>query len=130
MNYMIDMDQRINVFDQFQIDCVMEIMFLATVPEFERKGIGHDLTKYSILLAKELWKGIGTEHIDNSLMKRVPKGVAALWTSSFSAKIGQKLGFQVLNTVPYNEFSFNGKTFDEVIGPIHTQSEQVFYLFK
>lgn len=127
---MINMDQRVNVFDQFKIDCVIEVMFLATDPEFERRGIAHDLTKYSIQLTRELSNGIGAEHIDESLMKRVPKGVAALWTSSYSAKIGRKLGFQVLNTVRYNEFSFNGKTFDKVIGSIHPQSEQVIYLFK
>lgn len=129
MNYMINMDQRINVFDQFNIDCVIEIMFLATIPEFERMGIGCDLTQYSVALTKELWRGIGAEHIDEGLRGRVPKGVAALWTSSYSAKIGKKLGFEVLNTVPYKEFAFNGKSFDERIGPIHPQSEQVILLF-
>lgn len=124
------MDKRIDVFDQFSIDCVVEIMFLATVPEFERNGIGRNLTKYSMDLSEELWKRVGTEHIDETLVNRVPKGVAALWTSSYSAKIGNKLKFQVLNCVPYKEFSFNGKTFDERIGPIHPQSEQVIYLFK
>ncbi|KAL5274145.1 hypothetical protein ACFFRR_000730 [Megaselia abdita] len=89
MNYMINMDQRINVFDQFSIDCVIEIMFLATLPEFERKGIGRNLTKYSVNLAEELGRGVGTEHIDESLVQRVPKGVAALWTSSYSAIIGK-----------------------------------------
>lgn len=129
MDYMINMDQRINVFDEFHIDCVIEIMFLATIPEFERRGIGHDLTKYSISLAKELWKGAGNEQIKETLKNKIPKAVVALWTSSFSAKIGTKIGFEVINAVPYNEFSFNGKTFDERIGPSHPQSEQVIYLF-
>lgn len=124
------MDQRIDVFDQFGIDCLVEFMFLATLPEFEKRGIGCDLIRYSRQLAEELSKGIGADCIDESLKDKIPKAVAALWTSSYSAKIGMKLGFKVLNTVPYKEFSFNGKTFDERIGPIHPQSELSFFLFK
>ncbi|KAL5274128.1 hypothetical protein ACFFRR_000718 [Megaselia abdita] len=130
MNYMINMNKMCNVFTKHSIDCVIELMFLATLPEFGKKGIAYDCSRYTIELAKELSKGIGMENISTEFQGKFPKGVAALWTSTFSAKIGKKLGFEVLNTVPYTEFSFNGKTYDQSIGPVHPKSEQVFLLFK
>lgn len=130
MDYMIYMNKLYNVFEKHNLDCVIELMFLATLPEFGKKGIAYDCSKYTIELARELSKGIGMEYIAPEFRGFYPKGVAALWTSTFSAKIGKKLGFKVLNTVPYTEFSFNGKRYDESIGPVHPKSEQVFLLFE
>ncbi|KAL5274134.1 hypothetical protein ACFFRR_000721 [Megaselia abdita] len=129
MDYMINMDKIVDVFEKFNIECFMEIMFLATDSNFGQKRIGFDCVKYSMDLARELSQGIGLDYINQSLIKNVPKGVGALWTSSFSAKIGKELGFHVLNTVPFKDLTFNGQTFDTRIEPVHPVSEQVFHLF-
>lgn len=97
MNYMIEADSRVDVFEIFNINSLMEIMFIAVLPEYGRQGIGYDLCKYSIDIAKNL-------NI---------KLITALWTGRNTQVIGRKLGFDVVYEESFNKFSFNGKTFAE-----------------
>ncbi|XP_055375233.1 uncharacterized protein LOC129607976 [Condylostylus longicornis] len=126
LNYMISMDEKINVFDIYNIDCVLEIMFLATLPEFEKRGLGKILCEYSIELVKNINKGIGIDKLHPNLKDKIPKGLCSLLTSKFSQKIGDKLGFKTLNRVPFSEYKFNGKSFADRIGPQHPDSTQSF----
>ncbi|XP_017953693.1 uncharacterized protein LOC108649183 [Drosophila navojoa] len=127
MNYMITMDAKIDVCAEYNMDCVCELMFLATLPEFGRQGLGRALAEITIQLARELSQGQGLEDVAPELQDKRPKAVTALWTSLFTQKIGKAVGFKVLNTVPYSEFEYNGKRFDERIKPIHEFSEQVMF---
>ncbi|KAH8381360.1 hypothetical protein KR093_003042, partial [Drosophila rubida] len=130
MNYMITMDSKIDVCAMYNMDCVNELMFLATLPEFGRHGIGRALVEATIEFTHELSQGKGVEDIAEELRGLRPAAVTALWTSFFTQKIGKKVGFKVLNSVPYSEFEYNGKRFDERIDPVHNKhSEQVVYKF-
>lgn len=122
MSYMITMDEQIDIFKLYSIDCLIEIMFLATLPEFEQKKIGRTLCKYSIDLAKDLSNGIDLDRIDPKLRDKRPKAVSSLFTSSYSQKMGEALNFTILNRVPFSKFSFDGKAFSERIGPLHPDS--------
>ncbi|EDW85196.1 uncharacterized protein Dwil_GK14520 [Drosophila willistoni] len=127
MNFMIETDGRIDVCSMLNMDCFLELMFLATLPEFERLGLGRNLAKCTIELTRELSQGLGLDDINDKLREYRPAAVTALWTSRFSQKLGKDTGFQVLNTVPYTEFSYNGKRFDERIDPMHKFCEHVAY---
>ncbi|XP_023177073.1 uncharacterized protein LOC111603635 [Drosophila hydei] len=127
MDYMITMDSKIDVCTEYHMDCVCELMFLATLPDFGRQGLGRALTETTIRLTRELEQGQGLEDVPPGLQDKRPKAVTALWTSLFTQKIGKAVGFQVLNTVPFSEYEYNGKRFDERIEPIHKFGEQVMY---
>ncbi|XP_060647711.1 uncharacterized protein LOC132785575 [Drosophila nasuta] len=130
MDYMITMDSKIDVCAVYNMDCVNELMFLATLPEFGRLGLGRSLVDVTIQFTQELSQGKGLEDIAEELRELRPAAVTALWTSVFTQKIGKDVGFTVLNTVPYSEFEYNGKRFDERIDPLHNKfSQQVVYKF-
>lgn len=97
MDYMIEADSRVDIFEKFGVDSLMEIMFLSVLREYGRNGIGYELCKYSIELAKKL-----------NL-----KLVTSLFTGKNSQFIGKKLGFDKIVEESFNNFSFDGKTFAE-----------------
>lgn len=97
MNFMIEADSRVNLFEKYNVDLLFEIMFLGVLPEYGGNGIGYELCKYSISLARQL---------DLKL-------VTSLFTGLYSQKIGKKLGFNVIIEESFNNFSFNDKTFAE-----------------
>lgn len=117
MNYMIVADSKVDAFELFNTDCLMEIMFLATLKEYGRRGIGFNLCKYSIDLARDLKNGKDAE-IYLTPGQPLPKLVTALWTGRNTQIIGEKLKFQVIFEESFKNFSFNGKTFAESVGDL------------
>lgn len=128
MDYMISMDSMVDAMAVYSLDCVCELMFLATLPEYGRLGLSRALTEMTVQLTRELGEGHEFEDVAEGLRDKRPKAVTALWTSHFTQRIGLALGFKVLNTVPFSRFEYNGKRFDERIDPLHKFSEQVIYI--
>ncbi|XP_037729109.1 uncharacterized protein LOC119559951 [Drosophila subpulchrella] len=128
MDFMIEVDGRIDVCAMYNMDCFCELMFLATLPSHERLGLGRSLAQFTIELTKELAEGKGLD-IDEKLRSKRPAAVTALWSSSFSQKVGKATNFKVLDAVSYSEFTYNGKRFDERISPLHKFCELVIYKF-
>lgn len=115
MDYMIVADSRVDIFGKYSVGVLMEIMFLAVLKKYEGHGIGNNLCKYSIELARNLKNG---KDLNEFLSPGVnpPQLVAALWTGRGSQKIGHKLGFDIVFKEPFSNFSFQGKTFAERVG--------------
>lgn len=111
----------------YNIDCVCELMFLATLPQYGRLGLGRALTEITVQLTRELGQGHEFEDVAEELREKRPKAVTAIWTSNYTQRIGEAMGFKVLSTVPFSQFEFNGKRFDERIDPLHKLTEQVIY---
>lgn len=114
MNYMIEADSKVDVFDHFQVDSLLEIMFLAVLEEYGRKSIGLSLFKYSVELAQGLKNGFFLEFLTNN--EPSPKLVSSLLTGTYSQTLGAKLGFEVIYQEPFANYSFNGKSFAERVG--------------
>ena len=126
VDFMINMDARINLFKHYNTDCIFEIMFLATLPNCQKRRIGELLVSTSIEVAKELKKGNivktpVTINDDNNIqnLEALPNLVSALMTSNYSQKIAAKCGFENLASVSFEEFQFKGKTFSERIENEH-----------
>ncbi|XP_076220970.1 uncharacterized protein LOC143174255 [Nomia melanderi] len=126
VDFMINVDSRINLFKHYNTDCIFEIMFLATLPDKQQRRIGETLVTTSIEVAKQLKRGKlvktpvkinGNDDIHN--LSLVPSIVSAIMTSNYSQKIARKCGFESLARVSYQEFHFDGKTFSERIGDEH-----------
>ncbi|XP_016991672.1 uncharacterized protein LOC108053496 isoform X2 [Drosophila rhopaloa] len=127
MDFMIEVDEKIDVSAMYKMDCFCELMFLATLPSHERLGLGRSLSQFTIQLTQELAEGKGLEEIDEKLRFKRPAAVTAIWTSSFSQKVGKATNFKVLNSVLYSEFEYKGKRFSEIINPLHKFCEHVIY---
>lgn len=106
IDFMINIDSRIDLFKHYDTDCIFEIMFLATLPSHQKCRIGELLVASSIKIAEELIKGN-------------PKVISAITTSNYSQKIMTKYGFENLFSISYDEFHFNKKVFSEKIGDEH-----------
>jgi hypothetical protein len=125
MTYMIVMDSKFDCFEHYQCDALLEIMFLATLPEYGRRSIGYHLCLYSIELAKELKNGMNLEILPFNQKKYVPKLVTALFTSEKSQKIGNKLEFKIHHVEPHKNFFFEGISYAERIGDLDCVSKLV-----
>lgn len=124
---MIDSDASCNLFELYNVDCLMEIMFMATLPEYRGKGIGRKLIEVSIDLAKELHLGnnIKVSIDDKQLqLEPVPKLVSAIYTSFITQKLGKALGFTKVAEISFETFMYKGKSFASRIGD-HTPSTTV-----
>ena len=105
------MDSKISLFELHNIDCLMEIMFLAVLPEYGKKKIGYFLTHHSVELAQEIKDGKHTQMLNSGNQKKLPQLVSALATGMNSQKIFKKCGFEVKFSVPHTNYIFNGKTY-------------------
>ncbi|GBP49435.1 hypothetical protein EVAR_38203_1 [Eumeta japonica] len=143
INFMANVDERCNLFEKYEypfrynVDCSLEIMFLATLREHRRHGLGTLLCKESIRLAAKLRNGVvhgmtpedlGAKYsnlLPQELPKTYPKICQAILTSKASQKVGAALDFTVDLRVSYEEFVFDGKTYADRIGPLSPCCELV-----
>lgn len=127
---MIDADAHCDLFKHLNIDCLVELMFLAVLPSHKNRGIGFSLCEASVNLVKSLNNGENVKvSLDGSALplEPRPKAVSAIFTSFISQKIGKKLGFTKASEISYEKFEYQGKTFACRIGP-STPATTVEYL--
>lgn len=122
---MIVLDSKLDLFLHYNVDCLFECMFLATLPDNEGKGIGRRMTHFSYELAKKIGHN---EHLDlvskdvRASEKR-PQLFSAIFTSEFSQKIGRHLSFTEHSVMLYDDLYFKGIPFSNRIGnAIHTSA--------
>ncbi|XP_050454551.1 arylalkylamine N-acetyltransferase-like 2 isoform X2 [Cataglyphis hispanica] len=126
VDFMRNVDSRINLFKHYNVSCILELMFLATHPAYGKRRIGELLVISSLELGKELKHGKNvrtsvTIH-DNDELTNVdekPTLASAIMTSNYSQRIATKLHFDQLMEISYDEFEFNGKKFSEKIDQEH-----------
>lgn len=108
INTMVYCDSSINLFQHLKVNKVLELMFCAVTPGYRKRGIGMDLIKYDLKLLDKL-----SEEEDG------PKAASALFTSSYSQHIGENLDFEVLLTIHYNTFTYDGVKFSNKLESQH-----------
>lgn len=89
-----------------------------------KRGLASSLSEYSIEYVRRLQKGtLPPEDLPaEEIHVLKPSAVCSVFTSIYTQRIGRKFNFEILNQIPYTEFSFKGKTFAERIDPKHTFS--------
>lgn len=108
MQTLNDINASIDLYTKYSIECKMEIMFLAVLPEFTQRGIGTNLFKYSLQLAEDIRKGTASQldvPAGGKILK--PKLISTICTSLYPQKIAKKLGFKDLLEVPFTNTSFH-----------------------
>ncbi|XP_037954621.1 uncharacterized protein LOC119684615 [Teleopsis dalmanni] len=120
-NYLCTMETTFDLFKEWNVDCVVEIVFLSTHINFGKRGLAATISKYSIDFFKQLGNCTLTDV--NSLPAHVrslkPEAISSTFTSKFSQKVGEKLGFTTVYKVANKDFVYEGKTYAELIDPIH-----------
>ncbi|KAJ8940083.1 hypothetical protein NQ314_010917 [Rhamnusium bicolor] len=119
VKFMIDADAACDMFEYCHVDCLLEIMFLGTLPEFRKSGIGKKLCEVSTEIARSLLRGDNIKQPMNGKelpLEPVPKIVSALFTSPTSQRIGRSLGWEIVARISYEKFFHEGKTFASILG--------------
>lgn len=85
--------------------------------EFARQGLALSMTQFALEYAKCLTQLNSPQHKELPLHLRemLPEVAVASFTTSFTQKIGERLGFTTIFTGNYDQFSYEGKTFAENI---------------
>uniref|UniRef100_A0A0C9R5F0 Lin-49_2 protein n=3 Tax=Fopius arisanus TaxID=64838 RepID=A0A0C9R5F0_9HYME len=126
MDVMILVDSKVDLFKHYNVDCILEVMFLVTARSHRGKRIAELLMASSIEIARQLkcHKDVqtpveiqGTNVITNP--NCVPGLVSAIASSNYSQRIAEKLGFHSLAEIKFEDFVFNGKKVSERIDDVH-----------
>ncbi|XP_070157794.1 uncharacterized protein [Polyergus mexicanus] len=126
VDFMINVDSKINLFKHYNVSCILELMFLATHPAYGKRRIGELLIMSSLELGKELRRGKNvrtpvTIHGNDELtnVDKKPTLASAIMSSKYSQRITVKLHFDQLMEISYDKFEFDGKKFNEKIDQEH-----------
>lgn len=129
LQYMIAMDAKVNLFERYNISCLLEIMYLSTLPNYAGYGIATLLVEQSVRLAEKLKNATEVaifnhtnSHLTQLRNPKRPQIVSALFSSKISQRIGEKVGFTFVMEVQHSEFVFKDKTFAERV-PDHPSSK-------
>ncbi|XP_048516173.1 arylalkylamine N-acetyltransferase 1 [Athalia rosae] len=124
--FMHNVDSRLNLFEHHNVENILEIMFLATLPSHGQRRLGELVTAASVEIGRQLKSGNDVKtpveiNGDDSITNKnsVPELVSALCTSEYSHKIFEKLGFDSLLSAEFTEFECRGKKFSDRIGDLN-----------
>lgn len=119
VEFMLQVDTKCNLFSVCKADCMLELMFLAVLPDYSGRQVGTNLVKSTVAAAKQLKAGNNCRvPLKNERMPSgpTPKGVNAIFTANATQRIGRKLNFTVIQKFSYDDFEFGGKLYSERIG--------------
>lgn len=102
INFMIEMDAQVDLFKLFNVECSLEIMFLAVIPEYGGKGIGKMLVENTLSFIELIQK-------NNDDCSNLPKLATGILTSKYSYKIFKDLNFIEVFKKEFSDCDFNGK---------------------
>lgn len=113
---------------RYDVDCSLELMFLATLKEHRRQRLGYLCSKATLDLGRKLQNGpvskltvedLGPNYAHMKPRKvtdKVPKISQMLCTAIATQKIGKALNFTVHSRISFTEFIYDGKNYAERAG--------------
>ena len=114
----MQMEEKVDIFEQYGITTIMDHMFLVTHHEYYGQGIGQGLVAATVEIARALNKGedvaVPISYESYPWKNKTPpkvQAVIALFTSPISQKIAQSLGWEEIFTVKYDQLFYNGKSY-------------------
>ncbi|RLU16597.1 hypothetical protein DMN91_010665 [Ooceraea biroi] len=118
----LDYVESVDIFQKYNVKGVMEIFYIGTHPQYQGHGIGREITEKSLEVARGLRDGklkqiciadkIVNEHVR-------PEIVFCVAASMYSQRIMEKLNFEILNELRYEEYVRGGKKMSDRIGHMH-----------
>ncbi|XP_076384175.1 uncharacterized protein LOC143262195 [Megalopta genalis] len=127
VDFLIAIHSKINLFKYYNIDCIMECMFLATLPEMQQQKIGEGLVCVSVEVANALNNGqqvkvplfyTGINSMIHNFLS-IPKLVTAIMTSNYAQIIARRCRLKVLERINYRGFRYGDVSFRKRIGKEH-----------
>ncbi|KYN27801.1 PREDICTED: uncharacterized protein LOC108770939 [Trachymyrmex cornetzi] len=115
-------ESQVDVFEKYNARGAMEIFYIGTDSKCQERGIGWQITEKSL----EVARGLRTRKLkqicvaDKIVNEHVRPEVAfAVAASTFSQRIMEKLNFETLAEVRYEDYVHGGKKMSDRIGNVH-----------
>ncbi|KYN37651.1 hypothetical protein ALC56_07850 [Trachymyrmex septentrionalis] len=115
-------ESQVDVFEKYNARGAMEIFYIGTDSKCQERGIGWQITEKSL----EVARGLRTRKLkqiciaDKIVNEHVRPEVAfAIAASTFSQRIMEKLNFETLAEVQYEDYVRGGKKMSDRIGNLH-----------
>lgn len=132
VKFLDDIESSVDIFERYQANVAMELFYLGTNPRYQGRGIGRKMVHKCIDFARGLSNGTARRaSIDGTLLDACtpPELMFGVFASSFSQRIADKVGFETLYEIRYDDYVFDGKTMAQRIGGDQkTAKLQVFKL--
>ncbi|XP_076236593.1 arylalkylamine N-acetyltransferase 1 [Calliopsis andreniformis] len=132
VKFLDDVQNSVDIFEKYNVNGALELFYLGTNPRYQGRGIGGQMVEKCIEFSRSLLNGtMQISSIDNERSNEhvIPQIVYGIFASNYSQRIADKLGFECLHEVHYDDYTFRGKKLSERIGDTHkTARLQVFKL--
>ncbi|KAL3280985.1 hypothetical protein HHI36_004210 [Cryptolaemus montrouzieri] len=132
---MIDIDDKCQLFENSQVDCIGEIMFMGILPEYTNNKLGTYLGIASVECLLFLKLGVNLKlDLDGNPMpiQPVPRGVCCIYSSKYIKNIWKNVPDDNISfiaiEIPYKAFHRNGKLFSDFINTTIHEKLGVVYL--
>jgi ribosomal protein S18 acetylase RimI-like enzyme len=115
IDFITSSDDHCDLFEHCKVDCLMEILFLGTLPEYRKMGIAKKLCELSVDVAQKLYDGVNVKKcVDGKdlTLEPVPKVVYAIFVSFISQRIGKELGFEIAAERSNRRLELMGQVFE------------------
>lgn len=121
-NFRYQVESRVNIFQKYNAQGAMEIFYIGTDPKCHGRGIGLQITEKCLEVAqglrtKKLKQICVAEKIINKHVR--PEVVFAAAASTFSQRIMEKLNFENLVELHYENYVRGGKKMSDRISHEH-----------
>ncbi|XP_043796788.1 uncharacterized protein LOC122717105 [Apis laboriosa] len=121
IKFLDDID-NVDIFERYNTNGAMEVFYLGTNPRYQGRGIGRQMMQRCIEFGRGLLNGTRRRtSIDGIILEQsvTPKIIFGVFASNYSQRIADKLGFDVLQEVRYDDYVSNGRKMSERIGSVH-----------
>jgi len=112
-------DSSFDVNEYFQIDSTMDVEYMATLPDFRRRGLAKILCQHSIDSARLMARGKFPPEVFARLSKEMqierPRAVVTVATSPTAQKMGHSLGMKAVHKWHFSELRNLGNIITEPI---------------
>ncbi|XP_031830339.1 uncharacterized protein LOC116426032 [Nomia melanderi] len=122
VKFLGDLESSVDIFEKYNVDGAMELFYLGTNPRYQGRGIGCEIVKKCIEFARGLENGTTKRSpIDNETVNEevIPKLIFGVFLSNYSQRIADKLNFETIREVRYEDFIIGGRKLSERIGDTH-----------
>ncbi|KAL0133420.1 hypothetical protein PUN28_000866 [Cardiocondyla obscurior] len=122
IEFIDDVESQVDIFQKYSARAAMEIFYIGTDPKCQERGIGREITEKSLevargLRARKLQQIRVADKIVNEHVR--PEVAFAVAASTFSQRIMEKLGFETLAEVRYEDYVRADRKMSERIGNAH-----------
>ncbi|XP_011869724.1 PREDICTED: uncharacterized protein LOC105563057 isoform X2 [Vollenhovia emeryi] len=122
IEFIDDVESRVDILQKYNARGAMEIFYIGTDPKCQERGLGLEITQKSLevargLRARKLKQICVADEIVNEHAR--PEVAFAVAASTFSQRIMEKLNFETLAEVRYEDYIRGGKKMSDRIGNVH-----------